>query len=57
MDSDPESEAAALLTDAVQILDVVRREWAAEGQWSKWDQGVRDRITEWLKAHYERATA
>ncbi len=46
------NEAASLFTDITQILDVVSREWAAEGQWSPWDQSVRDHISDWLRAYY-----
>jgi hypothetical protein len=42
------TEAADLLTNLTQILDVVKREWTAGGQWSDWDQQQRDKITDWL---------
>lgn len=44
--------AMQIMTDAAQILDVVKREWSAEGCWSDFDQGVRDRIGAWLRAYY-----
>ena len=41
-------EAAIVLTNACQILDVAKGEWAKENCWSDWDQSVRDSITKWL---------
>jgi len=48
----PEKEAADILTDCCQILDVVRQEWGKENCWSSWDQSVRDAATEWLRRFY-----
>lgn len=48
---DPVYQAAGIMTDVAQILDVVRREWSEVGQWSDWDQSVRDKITTWLTAN------
>lgn len=45
---DPIYQAAGIMTDAAQILDVVSREWGKVGQWSEWDQSVRDSISAWL---------
>jgi hypothetical protein len=47
-----EKEAADILTDCCQILDVVRQEWGKENCWSSWDQSVRDAATEWLRRFY-----
>lgn len=47
----PIFRAAQIMTDAAQILDVTKGEWGAS--WSAWDQGVRDRITDWLRCHYD----
>ena len=44
--------AANLITNVAQILNVVQSEWGAEGQWSEWDQGVRDSITAWLSEYH-----
>lgn len=49
---EPSALAAGIMTDVAQILDVVQREWSAEGSWSDHDQAVRNRITAWLSAHY-----
>ena len=43
-------EAAGILTNAAQIIDVTRQEWLAENAWSEWDQSVRDSIGAWLIA-------
>lgn len=48
---DPIYQAAGIMTDVCQILNVVKGEWEAEGCWSEWDQSVRDRITAWLLAN------
>ena len=48
----PEKEAADILTDCCQILDVVKQEWGKENCWSSWDQSVRDAVTEWLRRFY-----
>jgi len=45
-----DEDARQIMTDACQILDVVKGEWGSS--WSDFDQGVRDRITAWLRAHY-----
>ena len=49
--NDPAFQAAQIMTDAAQILDVIKGEWGES--WSDWDQGVRDRISTWLREHYE----
>src|SRR5579872_5986020 len=46
-------EAAAILTNCAQILDVVKPEW--KESWSEWDQATRDGITNWLTNHYTHA--
>lgn len=43
-----------LLTDICSILNVVEQEWRAQNAWSEFDQSVRNRITEYLRNHYER---
>jgi hypothetical protein len=49
-------DAAQIMTDCAGLLDQIKREWG--GEWSDWDQGVRDRITAWLKARaYPEVTA
>lgn len=45
-----EDDARQIMTDAAQILDVVKGEWGSS--WSGFDQGVRDRISTWLADHY-----
>lgn len=47
-----EEDARQIMTDASQILDVVKGEWIEAGCWSDFDQGVRDRITAWLRDHF-----
>jgi hypothetical protein len=47
-----ELAALQIMTDAAQILDVVKREWAAENSWSDFDQGVCDRISAWQRDYY-----
>lgn len=49
---DPIFQAAAIMHNVAQILDVVKREWATDGCWSDWDQGVRDSVATWLTQHY-----
>lgn len=51
--ANPVFRAAQIMTNVAQILDVVKIEWAAEGQWSEWDQGVRDSISAWLRDEYD----
>lgn len=41
-----------LLTDVCLILDVVKAEWEKYNSWSDWDQSVRDRAFQYLKAFY-----
>lgn len=43
-----EKEAIDILTNAAQILDVVKQEWMAEGAWSDFDQSVRNSISAYL---------
>ena len=40
------------LTNACQIIDVVRQDWSEAGEWSDWDQQVREQITGALRACY-----
>jgi hypothetical protein len=44
--------AAGILGNVAQILDVVKQEWAES--WSAWDQEQRDAITEFLSAYYRK---
>lgn len=44
-------DVANLLTDCAQLLDAVKAE--TPQTWSVWDQGVRDRITLYLREHHE----
>ena len=43
-------EAADVITNACQIIDVTKIEWGEA--WSTWDQSVRDAASEWLKKYY-----
>jgi len=45
-------KALTALTDAAPMIDVIRGEWEPENAWTEWDQGVRDKITDALKACY-----
>lgn len=40
------------LTDVASMIDTIKQEWSYEGAWTEWDQGVREKITEALKAVY-----
>lgn len=41
-----ESEGwGAALIDACQLLDSVKMDWSKSGEWSAWDQSVRDRLS------------
>lgn len=48
-------QAASLLGNLAQIIDVVRQEWAAENNWSDWDAEQRRGITAWLTTYHARA--
>jgi hypothetical protein len=43
------TEAANIITNACQIIDVTKAEWSETSVWSDWDQSVRDAASEWLK--------
>jgi hypothetical protein len=45
-------DAANIITNACQILDVTKSEWSETDAWSDWDQSVRDAASEWLKKFY-----
>ncbi|HEX3228553.1 MAG TPA: NUDIX domain-containing protein, partial [Pyrinomonadaceae bacterium] len=51
-ETDLHEEAIYALTNAGQILDVVKQEWAAENCWSDWDQETREKISEVLARLY-----
>jgi len=44
-----------VLTNACQLLDSVKMDWAREGCWSDWDQAVRDGLSRELKITYAQA--
>lgn len=45
-----------ILTACAQILDVIKGEWSQTGDWTEWDQSVRDSITAWLRENHQAKT-
>jgi len=39
---------AQTIVDACQLLDSVKADWSKSGEWSAWDQSVRDRLSAML---------
>ena len=48
-------EAANIITNACQIIDVTKVEWGAA--WSEWDQSVRDAASSWLERFHGHSPA